>query len=124
MSDSLVVRAVDFCTRHTWAVVIVAAVFAAGAGGYARRHFSLNIDISNLISSRPPWRQRELVYEKVFPDSVQSILAVVQAPTPELATEAGSGRATREQARSVSIRRRAGRRRILRAQQPLVPAPG
>jgi hypothetical protein len=61
MSDSLVVRAVDFCTRHTWAVVIVAAVFAAGAGGYARRHFSLNIDISNLISSRPPWRQRELV---------------------------------------------------------------
>jgi hopanoid biosynthesis associated RND transporter like protein HpnN len=86
MLDSSIVRAVDFCTRHAWAVVIVAVAFAAGSGGYAMQHFSISTNIGNLISSRLPWRQRELAYETAFPESVQSILAVVQAPTPELAT--------------------------------------
>ena len=86
MLESFVVRAVSVCTRHAWAVVTVALILAAGSAGYAMQHFSLNTNIGNLISSRLPWRQRELAYEKAFPESVQSILAVVQASTPELAS--------------------------------------
>jgi hypothetical protein len=88
MLDSYIVRGVDFCTRDAWAVVIVAVVLGAGSAGYAMQHFSVNTNIGKLISSRLPWRQRELAYESAFPESVQSILAVVQAPTPELATAA------------------------------------
>jgi hopanoid biosynthesis associated RND transporter like protein HpnN len=86
MSNSSIVRTVDFCTRHAWAVVIVAVAFAAVSGAYAMRHFSVNTDVSNLISSKLPWRQRELAYQAAFPESTQSILVVMQAPTPELAS--------------------------------------
>jgi uncharacterized protein len=84
MLHSFVVRAVGFCVRHARAVVIVGITFAAGAGVYAVRHFSVNTDVGNLISPNLPWRQRELAYQAAFPESTQSILAVVQAPTPEL----------------------------------------
>lgn len=86
MSKSPVVRAVDFCIRHAWAVVLVAVVLAAGSGVYVIRHFSVNTDIGNLISPNLPWRQRELAYQAAFPESTQSILVVIQAPTPELAS--------------------------------------
>jgi hypothetical protein len=85
-SKSIIVATVDLCLRHAWAVVIVAAVLAAGVGAYAVRHFSVNTNVGNLISPNLPWRQRELAYEAAFPDSVQSILAVIDAPTPELAS--------------------------------------
>ena len=86
MWNSFIVRTADFCTRHAWAAAIVALAVAAGSGAYAVRHFSINTNISNLISSSLPWRQRELAYESAFPDSTQSILVVMQAPTPELAS--------------------------------------
>jgi uncharacterized protein len=86
MWNSSIIRTADFCTRHAWAVVIVAVAFAAGSGAYAMRHFSINTNVSNLISSDLPWRQRELAYESAFPESTQSILVVMQAPTPELAS--------------------------------------
>jgi uncharacterized protein len=43
-----------------------------------------------LISADLPWRQRELAYESAFPQSTQAILAVVDAPTPELADAAAT----------------------------------
>jgi len=35
-----------------------------------------------------PWRQREIAFEKAFPQHLQSILVVVDAPTPELSSQA------------------------------------
>ena len=43
-----------------------------------------------MISADLPWRQRELAYESAFPQSTQGILAVVDAPTPELAGAAAT----------------------------------
>ena len=78
-------RGVDFCFRHALAVLIAAAVVSLAGGIYAARRFAIDTNISNLISSELPWRQRELAYEAAFPQTNQSILAVVDAPTPELA---------------------------------------
>ena len=86
MWNSFIVRTADFCTRHAWAAAIVALAVAAGSGAYAVRHFSINTNISNLISSSLPWRQRELACESAFRESTQSLLVVMQAPTPELAS--------------------------------------
>jgi uncharacterized protein len=51
---------------------------------YTAENFALNTDISKLISPELPWRQREIAYEKAFPGSYEAIIAVVEAPTPEL----------------------------------------
>jgi len=54
------------------------------AGGYyTARHFVINTDINTLISENLDWRQRDQQFEQAF-DRDRTILAVVEAPTPEL----------------------------------------
>ena len=79
---------VDFCTDHPWLVLVTSLVLAAVSGFYAERNFAINTDIWKLISPELPWRQRQLAFDRTFPQRLESIIAVVDAPTPEFATEA------------------------------------
>src|ERR1043165_7103441 len=88
MLRSAIVATVTRCTRHARAVTAAAALLAGASGGYAVRHFAINTDINTLISQDLPWRQRELAFERAFPQHLRSILVVLDAPTPELATQA------------------------------------
>ena len=87
MLTSFIVRVIDFCTRYAWQVVVVGLVLAAVSGVYVARHFAINSDISTLLSPNLGWRQRELAFEQAF-HRFQRIFVVVEAPTPELASEA------------------------------------
>jgi hopanoid biosynthesis associated RND transporter like protein HpnN len=83
-----VTRTVDFCTRYTWLVVVVAVLFTVVSANYVARHFAINTDVSKLISAELPWRQRELAYTAAFPHRDGTILIVIDARTPELADAA------------------------------------
>ena len=87
MLTSLIVRGIDFCTRHAWQVVVAGLLLAVASGFYAARHFAINSDIDALLSNDIGWRQRELAFEDVF-HRFKRIFVVVEAPTPELAGEA------------------------------------
>ena len=80
-------KLVELCSRYAWAVVIAAAVIAGGSGVYAAKHFAITTDVNNLLAPNLEWRK---AFEAAFPSSVNSILVVIDAPTPELATEAAS----------------------------------
>jgi uncharacterized protein len=84
---ALVVRAIDFCVHYAWPVIGVALVLTVASSWYAAAHFSMTTDINKLISTDIPWRQRELAFEKAFPQ-YELIVAVIEAPTPELVAEA------------------------------------
>src|SRR5437588_4770490 len=88
MLRAAIVATVTRCTRHARLVIAFAALAGAVSGVYAIRHFAINTDINTLISQDLPWRQRELAFERAFPQHLRSILVVLDAPTPELATEA------------------------------------
>jgi hopanoid biosynthesis associated RND transporter like protein HpnN len=55
---------------------------------YSAKNFSINTNVSNLISKDLGFRQRELAVDAAFPNRNERILAVVDAPTSELATQA------------------------------------
>lgn len=74
------------CIRFPWVTILLFALVSGGSAFYMARNFSINTDISNLISANIDWRQREIGLEKAFPARVHTILAVVDAPTPELAS--------------------------------------
>ncbi|HWV43079.1 MMPL family transporter [Pseudorhodoplanes sp.] len=76
---------VGICTRSPWITIVVFALLTVAASVYTARNFAINTDISNLIAPNIDWRQREIAVEKAFPARVHTILAVVDAPTPELA---------------------------------------
>jgi hypothetical protein len=84
---SIVVSIVKACTRFATLVVAAAIVLSVAASFYIARNFSINTDINTLISSKLDWRQRDNQFDKAF-DRDNTILAVVDAPTPELTTAA------------------------------------
>src|SRR5208282_241451 len=89
-----VVRTIAFCIHYPPWVIAGAIVLAVVSTWYAATHFSMTTDINQLISSNSPGRQRELAFEKAFPQ-FDMIIAVVDAPTPELVEEATGALVTR-----------------------------
>jgi len=84
---ALVVRAIDICSRHAWPVIALSVLLGVVSSWYATTHFAMTTDINQLISSKIPWRQREAALENAFPQ-YELTVAVIDAPTPELADEA------------------------------------
>jgi uncharacterized protein len=85
MVKAALVSIIGFCTRFAYATIAVSVAISAVAAFYAANHFAINTDVSNLISDDLPWRQREIKYKSNLPTNEESIIAVVDAPTPELA---------------------------------------
>jgi len=85
----IVVSIVKACTRFASLTVLVALILAVAAGVYTARNFTINTDINTLISSNLDWRKRDNQFEKAF-DRERTILAVIDAPTPELTSAAAA----------------------------------
>jgi hopanoid biosynthesis associated RND transporter like protein HpnN len=86
---SVVVSIVKACTRFAPFVLILSLVLSVASSIYAARHFAINTDINTLISPDLDWRKRDIQFEQAF-DREKLILAVVEAPTPELASSAAN----------------------------------
>ena len=94
MLTSIVVSTVRTCTRFATLVVLLSLVLAIGAGYYTAHNFSINTDINKLISPDLDWRKRDNQFEQAF-DREKLILAVVEAPTPELSSAAAKALAAK-----------------------------
>ena len=89
MLTSIVVSIVKTCTRFASLTVLIALAVAVAAGYYTAHNFSINTDINTLISPTLDWRKRDNQFDQAF-DRDRTILAVVDAPTPELTTAASA----------------------------------
>ena len=90
MLKSKIVSIVNICTRHVWPIVALAALLTVFCAYYSARNFSIDTDVNKLISPDLDWRKRELAVDAAFPHRHETILAVIEAPTSELATQATS----------------------------------
>lgn len=104
-TTAFVVWAIAFCCKHAWPVIAAGLLLALASSWYAATHFKMTTNLSELISSHIPWRQREAALERAFPH-FKTIVAVVDAPTPELvdaATAALARRLTQHKDMFVSV---------------------
>ncbi|HEY7302461.1 MAG TPA: MMPL family transporter [Xanthobacteraceae bacterium] len=90
MLASRIASIVNICARFAWLVIALATVLTAFTGYYSIEHFSINTDVNKLISPDLPWRQRELAVDRAFPHRHERIIAVVEAPTSEKASQAAA----------------------------------
>ena len=88
MLKSAIVRIVDFSARRPWLVVVLALALSAASAVCAERHFAIKTDINELISPDLPWAQRVKQFLDAFPQ--REVLAVIDAPTPELVEQAAA----------------------------------
>ncbi len=83
-----VARVVDWCRRNAWLVVALSVIAALGFGWISSARLGIDTDTSRLLSSKLPWRQREIAYDKQFPENSSLIAVVVDGSTPEQAESA------------------------------------
>jgi hopanoid biosynthesis associated RND transporter like protein HpnN len=88
MLKTLLIKIVDLSARRPRFVLAAAMITAIASCLVVEDRFAINTDINKLISTQLPWRQREVALAKAFPSQETSILAVIDAPTPELAQSA------------------------------------
>ena len=90
MLKKAIVTTVDACTRYAVQVIVLAVLLGVVAGLFAYSHFAIDADVNKLISQDLPWRQREAAFYKSFPIKEETILAVIDAPSSEQATQAAA----------------------------------
>lgn len=83
-------RIVAFCCRYAAYVAFGTILLGACTFYYSVENFALNSDSAKLISQDLPWRQREALFDKAFPEQGSSILVVVDGATAELAERAAT----------------------------------
>src|SRR3954470_668831 len=83
MDHSWAAAIVRFCMRWRWRVIAAAALLAIGATFYAVTQFAINTDTEGLLGRHLLWERNHFAYQEAFPE--HQIVAVVEAPTPELA---------------------------------------
>jgi len=104
MLGSLLAGIVGFSARNRWLVLAAAIAVAALSSGFVARHFAIDTNIDHLLSTKLPWRQHQIAYQKAFPNQLTMILAVIDAPTPELAQSAADSLTKRLAERREEIR--------------------
>jgi len=126
MLTSAIVAQVKFCVRHARAVVAFFLLVTVLCGLYAGAHFKINSDINALLSPDLNWRKSEQTFEKAF-HHFDTLYAVVDAPTPELAAQAASALTTKltaDKAHFISVTNIAGLPFFSRAGLLFMPLPG
>jgi len=81
-------KIVAFCLRWPWATGLLTLALLGPAVISPLRNLRLIRIPSNLFSSSLPWRQNENKLYKTFPETVDLIVAVIDAETPEKADTA------------------------------------
>ena len=105
MLGAIIVKIVKASCNRPWMTLLLALIIATGSGAYAARHFAINTNTDDLLSSKLAWRQNQIAFDTAFPDLHQNIVVVIDAPTPE-AAQSGAERlqATLEQKKDVISR--------------------
>jgi len=81
---------IDLVQKYRIAVIIILPVLAALALYYAMNNIGMNTETKDMLSPKLDWRQRDLAYERNFPQYTDNILVVVQAKTPDQALDAAN----------------------------------
>ncbi len=83
-------RLVALCADRAWVVLVLGLLLGAVAAFYAVSHFAMSTDTAQLLSSKLPWRQREIAFDQAFPPNGSRVVIVVDGKTPELAERRGA----------------------------------
>ncbi len=88
MLKTFIVTTVDWSWRNAKLVALIFLALTIGLGGYAVKHLQLDTDQAHLISPNIPYRVAEGIYDKAFPQSTDSLVAVIDAPSSAEAEQA------------------------------------
>lgn len=84
----IAVRVVERSRRSAWLLVAVWVLLSIGLALFTVDRLRMDTDVDKLIADDLPWRERKAVFEEAFPEQVDSLVMVIEAPTPDLGRDA------------------------------------
>lgn len=88
--DRLLIGWVEAAARRATLTVVVMLLITAGLGVYAARNLSFNVDPNALFSADLRFQKAIVRFSEYFPVLTNSLLVVVDGPTPEATREAAA----------------------------------
>ena len=79
---------VDRVRRLAWPVTVLCLAATVAAGLYTVREVGINTDTGDLLSKELPYRKAYQVYKDAFPILDDSLVVVVDGPSPDIADDA------------------------------------
>lgn len=78
----------DTAYRHAAWVLLAALITAVACGWYVAQNLGMNTDTAEMLSEELPFRVNLKHYNETFPQDIDTLLVVLNAPTPEQARSA------------------------------------
>jgi hopanoid biosynthesis associated RND transporter like protein HpnN len=82
---------VERCRRHAVLVLLIGLVLAGASLWAASQRLGVSTDTDALFARSLPWRQRQLAWDRDFPQFKNLIVAVIDADEPEMADATAAG---------------------------------
>ena len=92
---SRIMAAIAWVPRQAWLVLGLSVLLTVFCGFYVARNFSIDTDTNALLSRDLPFQRNQADLNKSFPQLQDTIVAVVDGPTPALARKAAARLAVR-----------------------------
>ena len=86
--EKVLYRWVDCVSRQAWMVTALVCIVTGASLFYAKRHLRVDTDTAEMLAKDLPFRVAYSQYKNAFPSEIDTILILIEAPTPELADEA------------------------------------
>ncbi|MCS3902929.1 hopanoid biosynthesis associated RND transporter like protein HpnN [Methylohalomonas lacus] len=88
LTDRILTRWMQYALHYRLIIVLLMIVASGLSLAYTVNNLTVNTDTRDMLSRDLGWRQLDLAYEDAFPMYVNNIVVVVEAPTPDQATDA------------------------------------
>lgn len=88
-------RCASFSYHYAPWILFAAFLIAVASAVYISRNLGMNTDTTDMLSEHLPFRINSIHYNKTFPQEMDILLLVLDAPTPEQAYSAAGQLATR-----------------------------
>ncbi|WP_026294166.1 MMPL family transporter [Saccharibacter floricola] len=83
MLSDLTNRLNAFCARHAFLVVVLFVLLCTGAGWLSMNQLGITTETDKLFADSLPWKQRNTALEHQFPGEKGTLVAIIDAATPE-----------------------------------------
>lgn len=85
---AVILRLVEGSGRHARSVVVAAAALLVAASYYSATHFDIDSDTSGILSHDLPFQRQEQHFEREFPQTVNTLVVVIDGESSALAAGA------------------------------------
>ncbi len=90
-AERVLVATAAYARRHARLVFALGLILALASGAIAARRLGVTTDTDRLFAASLPWRQREIAFERDFPQFQNLLVAVIDAAEPEEADATAAG---------------------------------